>query len=223
MTKVEAITKVMKDNGGLANWATIYNEIENYYPTIKQQKSWTAGVRGVLYREIEHNRSFKKIDDGLFALLTYDENQLILDEDKNTEGSIVTKIRKGQDKFREKLLKVIKKCPITQITEPKLLLASHIKPWAMSDNEERLDINNGFILSPLFDKLFDSGLITFSFKSELVISKALSKNNIEKIGISNKQKIVNLPIKGREEYLEYHHNKVFLKNSNLPRKICRII
>ena len=32
MTKVEAITKVMKDNGGLANWATIYNEIENYYP-----------------------------------------------------------------------------------------------------------------------------------------------------------------------------------------------
>jgi len=213
MTKVETIREVLKNNGGIANWAIIYNEIENYYPSIKQSKEWTAGIRGVLYREIKNHRNFKKIDEGVFALHNYDENLLVLDEDRDTEIPSIIKIRKGQNKFREKILKLIKKCPITKITDRKLLLASHIKPWVMSNNKERLDINNGLILSPLFDKLFDCGLITFSFQSELIISNALSKDNIERIGVANKQRIANLPIKGREKYLEYHHHKVFLKNT----------
>lgn len=212
MTKVEAIACVMRDNSGLANWSIIYNEVEKYYPNIKLSKEWRAGIRGVLYREIKNQRNFKKLDEGLFGLLEYDESLLVLDEDKLTEQSAITKIRNGQNKFRKKLLKVIKKCPITKISDTRLLLASHIKPWAMSNNVERLDINNGFILSPLYDKLFDSGLITFSFQSEIVISNALTKNNIARIGIYNKQKITDLPIKGREEYLKYHHSKVFLSN-----------
>ena len=48
------------------------------------------------------------------------------------------------------------------INEESLLIASHIKPWAVSDSKERIDPNNGFILSPLYDKLFDRGYITFS-------------------------------------------------------------
>ncbi len=211
MTKVEAIVKILQNNGGLANWAIIYNEIEKYYPAIKRSSEWTAAIRGVLYREIKNHRNFKKIDEGIFALLNYDENLLVLDENRDTEISAVTKLRKGQNKFREELLKVIKECPITKITDTRLLSASHIKPWFMSNDKERLDINNGFILSPLFDKLFDSGLITFSFQSEIIISKSLAKNNIERIGVVSKQKIADLPIKGREKYLEYHHNKVFLK------------
>lgn len=213
MTKVEAIAKVMQDNGGLANWVIIYNEIEKYYPTIKQQKAWTAGVRGVLYREIKNRRNFKKIDEGLFALIEYDENLLLLEEDiQDTETATVTKIRKGQSKFRKKLLKSLKsQCPITKISDKRLLIASHIKPWWRSNNVERLDTNNGFILSMLFDKLFDKGLITFSFEKKLVISNSLSANNIEKIGIENNQVVINLPIEGRENYLDYHHNKVFLK------------
>jgi hypothetical protein len=212
MTKVEAIVNVIQDNDGIANWSIIYNEIEKYYPAIKKSKKWTAGVRGVLYREIKNNKNFKKIDEGIFALIDYDESLLILDEDKkDTETSNIIKIRKGQDKFRKKLLEKIKRCPITKITDERLLLASHIKPWAKSNNEERLDINNGLILSPLFDKLFDNGLITFSFQSELIISNSLKPKNIERIGIKNKHKFIDLPIKGREQYLEYHHNKIFLK------------
>lgn len=213
MTKVEAIIKVMQDNGGLANWAIIYNEIEKYYPTIKRQKAWTAGVRGVLYREINNQKNFKKIDEGLFALMQYDENSLILDEDiNNTEISTVVKVRKGQSKFRKKLLKNLQnQCPITKINDKRLLIASHIKPWALSNNNERLDINNGFILSALFDRLFDEGLITFSFEKKIIISNSLSNNNIKKIGLENNQVIANLPIQGRENYLDYHQNKIFLK------------
>lgn len=213
MTKVEAIVKVMQDNNSLANWAIIYNEIEKYYSNIKQSAEWKAGIRGVLYREIKNHRNFKKIDDGLFSLMQYDENSLLLDEDvEDTETSTVIKIRKGQSKFRNKLLRELKpQCPITQINDKRLLIASHIKPWALSNNIERLDTNNGFVLSTMFDRLFDEGLITFSFKKEIIISKSLSVKNTEKIGIQNKQIVNNLPINGREDYLDYHHHKVFLR------------
>jgi predicted restriction endonuclease len=213
MTKVEAIVKVMQDNNGLANWAIIYNEIEKYYPNIKNQIEWKSGVRGVLYREIKDYKNFKKIDDGLFALIQYDENLLLLDEFiEDTETSTIVKIRKGQSKFRNKLLKGLKlQCPVTQINDKRLIIASHIKPWALSNNAERLDINNGFLLSAIIDKLFDEGLITFSFEKEILISNSLSASNAKKIGINNRQIIEKLPIKGRENYLKYHQNKVFLQ------------
>jgi len=72
MTKVEAIKKVLKDNGGIATWEIIYNEIEKYYPEAKKAKEWSAGIRGVLYREIKNDKSFKKIDEGTYSLADYD-------------------------------------------------------------------------------------------------------------------------------------------------------
>ncbi len=213
MRKIDAIIRVMQDNNGLANWTIIYNEIEKYYADIKQSEEWKAGIRGVLYREIKNNQNFKKISEGLFSLIEYDENLLILDEDiEDTETSTVLKIRKGQNKFRNRLLKNLgSQCPITKINDERLLIASHIKPWAFSNNFERLDTNNGFILSAMFDRLFDAGLITFSFEKTLVISHSLSTNNIKKIGIENNQIIENLPIANRQDYLHYHQNKVFLR------------
>lgn len=81
----------------------------------------------------------------------------------------------------------------------------------MSNNEERLDVNNGFLLSPLFDKLFDKsvGLITFTPQKEILISKRLSKENIQRLGIAHRQIIEDLPVMGREEFLEYHKKYIF--------------
>lgn len=92
-----------------------------------------------------------------------------------------------------------------------MLIASHIKPWIHSNNDERLNPKNGFLMSPLFDKLFDKGvgLITFSLNKEILISNKLSKENIKKLNINHKQIIVNLPILGREYFLEYHKKYVF--------------
>ncbi len=214
MTKVEAIIELLKNNGGIATWEIIYNEIEKYYPDAKQSREWQAGIRGVLYREIKKNKSFKKIDEGTFALLDFDENNLILPEekleDKITTKDVITKIRIGQSQFRRKLILSLKRCPITKIDDPRILNASHIKPWMMSNNQERLDIKNGFLLSPTFDKLFDKGFITFSFDKKIIISKTISSQNINRLNIYNEQIIPDLPIKGREEYLEYHHKKIFL-------------
>lgn len=209
MTKVDAIKKVLEDNKGVAIWSVIYNQIEKYYPEIRKPKDWKAGVRGVLYRDIGKN--FKMLEEGVVALIDYDENNLVLNEDiEDTSKSVQTKIRIGQEKFRKNLLKHLKECPITGINDQRILLASHIKPWAISTNEERLDIHNGFILSPTVDKLFDKGLITFENNKNLIISSTLSKSNIDKIGIISGKKYLKLPTENRIGYLEFHRKNIFI-------------
>ncbi len=118
--------------------------------------------------------------------------------------------REGQDEYRRKLLEECPFCPITMINEESLLIASHIKPWAVSDSIERIDPNNGFILSPLYDKLFDRGYITFSDSKRVSISNWLSRQVKDRIGIKDNQLFQFLPMNDiRAKYLEYHRNMVF--------------
>lgn len=76
MTKVEAIRKLMEDNGGTATWDIIYSNIEKYYHAAKESREWQAGIRGVLYREVKNNRNFKKIGFGIFAVKEYEEEKI---------------------------------------------------------------------------------------------------------------------------------------------------
>lgn len=118
--------------------------------------------------------------------------------------------REGQDEYRRKLLEECPFCPITMINEESLLIASHIKPWAVSNSKERIDPNNGFILSPLYDKLFDCGYITFSDDKRVSISNWLSRQVKERIGIKENQLFQFLPMNDfRASYLEYHRSTVF--------------
>ena len=64
----------------------------------------------------------------------------------------------------------------------KILIASHIKRWSDCNEEERLDVNNGILLSPTFDSLFDKHLISFSDEGEILI-------NTEEIGLGNMLKL----------------------------------
>jgi predicted restriction endonuclease len=71
--------------------------------------------------------------------------------------------RIGQDVFRAALLDYWdKRCPLTGITDPVLLRASHIVPWAECSDEQRLDVHNGLLLSALWDAAFDCGLVSFA-------------------------------------------------------------
>lgn len=213
MTKVEAIIKVMQDNWGIANWKILYNELEKYYPEIKKSNEWQAWIRWVLYREIKNWKNFKKIDEWIFSLFDYDENNLLLDEDGSdivTQWKSFIKTRIKQSQLRTKIIRDLKICPFTQINDDRLLIASHIKPWAFSNNRERLDLNNVFIFSPLFDKLFDRWLISFWENKSLLVSRWLSEYNRKRIGIFEWQIINLLPINWRENYLHFHREKVFL-------------
>lgn len=118
--------------------------------------------------------------------------------------------REGQEEYRRKLLSECPFCPITMINEESLLIPSHIKPWAVSETYEKTDPNNGLILSPLFDKLFDRGFITFNDDKRVIISNWLSRQVKERIGIRDNQLFQFLPLNPhRCEYLEYHRESVF--------------
>ena len=92
-----------------------------------------------------------------------------------TEAERLVKQRIGQDTFREALLDYWNgACAITGLAVPEVLRASHAKPWAdCNDDEERLDVFNGFLLSANLDALFDRGLITFDDTGKLLVSSLL--------------------------------------------------
>ena len=73
MTKVEAIEKVMEDNGGTASLSVIYENITKYYPTAKDSEKWQEGIRGVLYRAMRGKQLCKKIGLSIYAIADYKE------------------------------------------------------------------------------------------------------------------------------------------------------
>lgn len=210
MTKVEAIARLMEEYCGIVTLEIIYSEIEKYYPNAKKSDKWQEGLRGVLYRDV--GKTFKKIDTGVYALISYDENDLLVspNDDVSTDTNIFIKVRTQQNKYRSELLKHLKNCPFTGISDERLLVASHIKPWCVSNNTERLDIYNGFILSPLYDKLFDRGLITFLPDKHILISSTLSESTKFQLNLVEEINPL-LPTEGREKYLEFHNEKIFIK------------
>lgn len=121
----------------------------------------------------------------------------------------LTTARKGQGEYRKKLLLICPFCPITMVSDERILIASHIKPWRFSTNKERLDPLNGFMLTPTFDRLFDRGFLSFTDDKRTILSPHLSKMVYSRIGISHNRLIPHLPIAGREAYLDYHRKKYF--------------
>ena len=96
------------------------------------------------------------------------------------------------------------------VAEERLLIASHIKPWAVSDDKEKIDPKNGFMLTPLYDKLFDKGYMTFTNDKHMILSNWISKNTYDKLGVVDNKYIQMLPLdEKRIEYLEYHRTSVF--------------
>ncbi len=119
------------------------------------------------------------------------------------------KARVGQGEYRKKLLELCPFCPITLVSDDRLLIASHIKPWVSSDNFEKTDPMNGLMLTPTFDRLFDRGFLSFTDDRKTILSPFLSNMTYSKLGISNNKTIPHLPSEGREVYLEYHRKNIF--------------
>ncbi len=135
---------------------------------------------------------------------------------KDTERDALIKSRVGQGVFRKQLIeKYNSSCIITGINEKKLLIASHIKPWAVSTNEERLSSENGLLLSPTFDKLFDCGLITFADRGKIIISSQLSNEVLSKLHIS-KDNVFDLKLSQQMRLsLEYHRDVIFASQKRI--------
>lgn len=129
-----------------------------------------------------------------------------------------TKHRINQKFFREAVLSsYLQRCCITGMALPPLLVASHIKPWAVSNPKtERTNPCNGLCLNALHDKAFDRGLITVLPDYTVRVSSELKKARLdaetEWLLACDRQRIT-LPERflPAREFLEYHNDMVFEK------------
>lgn len=125
-----------------------------------------------------------------------------------TEQKQIIDSRIGQNIFREMLISRWGRCSVTGCSQLDILIASHIKPWSASDNSERLDIDNGFLLIPNIDSLFDKGYITFDSSGLIRYSSQLSLLIAGVLGV-NREMTVNGLSNGNLKYLAYHNKYVF--------------
>jgi 5-methylcytosine-specific restriction protein A len=125
-----------------------------------------------------------------------------------TERKGLVTSRVGQGAYRKSILYRWEfKCAVTNYSNKGILIASHIVPWKNSTNEERLDVENGILLSPTYDALFDLGLISFENNGKILLSTELAKTNYSEIGVTGKEIIKNLS-SGNHTYLERHRKLI---------------
>ena len=125
-----------------------------------------------------------------------------------TERKGLVTSRVGQGAYRKSILfRWNYKCAVTNYSKKEILVASHIVSWKDSTNEERLDVNNGILLSPTYDALFDQKLISFENNGKIVLSDLLSKTKYQDIGVSGKEIIKDLS-KDNHLYLERHRELI---------------
>jgi len=129
-----------------------------------------------------------------------------------TEREQSVMARRGQGKFRSNVLKKSGTCPVSGITNPELLVASHIKPWARCETaDERLDGFNGLMLSPNVDYLFDAGYISFNNDGSVLRSLLLSDLDVELLGLKTALLEARASLTAQHEtYMRFHRTSIFI-------------
>lgn len=153
-----------------------------------------------------------------FAALRPDIDDAIADAIQADPGLTATvkqqlvTARKGQGIFRERVLALEPRCRVTGVTNPWLLIASHIRPWrACETAAERLDGANGLMLTPDVDRLFDRGMIGFSDEGEVLVSPALAAADLAAMGLEGLAgRCVGTFTAAQAGYLEWHRRWVFV-------------
>jgi predicted restriction endonuclease len=123
-----------------------------------------------------------------------------------TDKQTLVNARRGQGSFRERVIQLEGKCRVTGVDLVDHLRARHIKPWKDSSDQEKLDGNNGLLLAPHIDHLFDQGYISFTDVGDLLVSPRCPTAVLAAWGISP---TVNVgPFRtAQRPYLAYHRQK----------------
>jgi hypothetical protein len=130
-----------------------------------------------------------------------------------TTKKAIIESRVGQGQFRKNLIEIWDgKCAVTASALIDILIASHIKPWKVSNNKERLDPYNGLLLSPTYDKLFDTGYISFNVDGTIIISELLSDAQIEVLHVTKSDRLIKKPNHELNNYLKYHRKNILKKH-----------
>jgi hypothetical protein len=137
------------------------------------------------------------------------ESDRQLDE---TEKMQIILARRGQGLFKQNVRRLEERSRITGVGRLEHLRASHIQPWRDSDNDARLDGENGLLLTPTIDHLFDRGFISFENDGRLLISPVAHADSLHRMGVPTGTPMnVGGFSEGQKRYLQYHRDAVFLE------------
>jgi putative restriction endonuclease len=130
-----------------------------------------------------------------------------------TDRLAIIRARRGQGLFKERVGKIESRCRVTGVENPVHLVASHCKPWRDSTNEDRLNGENGLLLTPSIDHLFDRGFIGFEDNGSLIISPVAHRPSLQRMGITTTQ-VINVGgfTSGQRHFLDFHRNGVLLQS-----------
>ena len=150
------------------------------------------------------NNYFKFIPKG-------ETNQREQKKPNYTERKGLVTSRVGQGYYRQEILKKWEgKCSLTGCSLKDILISSHIKGWSECNDSERLDPDNGILLSPNVDSLFDKHLISFNDDGSIVLSDRISNSELEVLGL--KSDMVIDVTEGMKPYLKFHRSRLLQKN-----------
>jgi hypothetical protein len=168
--------------------------------------SWGTDLLRMARGTGDDDGAVRVVDDALEEAVRHDA---ALDE---TTRRAVVEARRGQGRFRLNVEAVERGCRVTGVTDPRLLRASHIKPWrSCATSEERLDGNNGLLLSPNIDHLFDRGYISFLDDGRMLLSPLMDPAQIARLGVPiEPPPNVGAFSLGQAAYLAFHRASVFL-------------
>ncbi|MBE5103311.1 HNH endonuclease [Priestia aryabhattai] len=148
--------------------------------------------------QIEDNlqlENIKQIENDLNSIITLGK----------TEKETIIKSRIGQSAFKKALLTIEKKCRLCGVKDERFLVASHIKPWSESNNQERLDVNNGLLLCPNHDALFDKRYISFDEIGKIMVKQSLDTTTKMFLNINDTMRI---KLNERQQnYMKWHREK----------------
>jgi predicted restriction endonuclease len=164
---------------------------------------------GMYSAAIKSYRSF--LCDVTQVEVQQDIDNIILDKTiPDTQKAMMVNTRIGQGRFRDDLIAYWQGCAITRYQNHPFLIASHIKPWAQSDNAERLDPYNGLLLLANIDKAFDLGYVSFNEKGRILISEYLE--DYTTLGLDKGMSV--LLSRKHQDYLAYHRESRFKDGNN---------
>ena len=173
-------------------------DLNKYYPDTTNNEPSASRPE----KSIERSNETEEKDQ------TYN-NPLDINSITETEKQAIVKVRIKQGKFRDALRERYgDKCCLTGLSEPALLIASHIKPFSKCEDFERQDPNNGLLLASHIDALFDKNFISFYNDGTIIISERVSMSTRKIMGIERGMKL-KFPITDENKtYLAYHRSKL---------------
>ncbi len=175
----QAVWEAVQRQGARGHIITLANLEKHELDAIRTE----TGTKG-LTPEATMRRVLQELrDDGVllfdgggnYRLATSAADAPTVEEAVRTQIEARIMARVGQNTFRSALdARWQARCPLTEIGERALLRASHIVPWSECAVErDRLDPENGLLLSVLWDAAFDRGLASFADDGAVLLRRDL--------------------------------------------------